>query len=81
MGFSGGSDSNECVQCRRPGFNPSVGKIPCRRPRQPTPVFLPGESPWAEVTGGLHSPWGCKESDKAERRSTAQHRSEYTQLV
>ena len=24
-----------------------VGKIPWRRAWQPTPVFLPGESPWA----------------------------------
>ena len=33
-----------CLQCRRPRFNPSVGKIPWRRKWQPTPVFLPGES-------------------------------------
>ena len=26
-------------------FNPWVGKIPWRRAPQPTPVFLPGESP------------------------------------
>ena len=32
------------LQCRRPGFDPWVGKIPWRRERQPTPVFLPGES-------------------------------------
>ena len=25
-------------------FNPWVGKVPWRRARQPTPVFLPGES-------------------------------------
>ena len=25
-------------------FDPLVGKIPCRRKWQPTPVFLPGES-------------------------------------
>ena len=31
-------------QCRRPGFNPWVGKIPWRRKWQPTPVSLPGES-------------------------------------
>ena len=30
-------------QCRRCNFSPWVGKIPCRRKRQPTPVFLPGE--------------------------------------
>ena len=32
-----------------------------RRAWQPTPVFLPGESPWTEERG---SPWGCRESDK-----------------
>ena len=37
---------------------------------QPTPVFLPGESPWTKDPGG---PWGCKESDTTERLSTAQH--------
>ena len=37
------------------GFNPRVGKIPWRRAWQPTPVFLPGESPWTEETGGLQS--------------------------
>ena len=30
-----------------------VGKIPWRRARQLTPVFLPGESPWTEEPGGL----------------------------
>ena len=44
LGFSGGSDSKECLQCRRPGFNPWVGKIPWRRAWKPTPVFLPEES-------------------------------------
>ena len=32
------------MQCRRPGFDPWVGKIPWRKEWQPTPVFLPGES-------------------------------------
>ena len=32
---------NVCLQCRRPGFNPWVRKIPWRRKWQPTPVFLP----------------------------------------
>ena len=31
------------LQCGRPGFNPWLGKIPCRRERLPTPVFWPGE--------------------------------------
>ena len=42
-------------------FNPWVGKIPWRRALQPTPVFLPGESPWTEETLGLYSQWGHKE--------------------
>ena len=31
-------------QCRRPGINPWVGRIPWRRKWQPIPVFLPGKS-------------------------------------
>ena len=38
-------------------FNPWVGKIPWRRAWQPTPVFLPGESPWTEESGRLQSMW------------------------
>ena len=48
MGFPGGASGKESFcQCRRRkrrGFNPWVGKIPWRRARQPTPVFLPGKS-------------------------------------
>ena len=45
IGVSGGSDGKESkCQCRRCRFGPWVGKIPWRRERQPTPVFLPGES-------------------------------------
>ena len=36
-------------------FDPCVGKIPWRRAWQPTPVFLPGESPWTKVPGRLQS--------------------------
>ena len=43
---------NAVLECRRPGFDPWVGKIPWRRERLPTPVFWPGEFP------GLYSPWG-----------------------
>ena len=32
-----------CLQCKRPGFSPWVGKIPWRRKWQPTPVFLSGK--------------------------------------
>ena len=41
---------------------------------QPSPVFLPGESPWTDEPGG-YSPWCCKESDMTEQLSTAQHRT------
>ena len=32
--------------------DPWVGTTPWRRAWQPTPVFLPGESPWTEEPGG-----------------------------
>ena len=51
------------LQCWRPGFDPWVGKIPWRRERLPTPVFLSGEF------HGLYSPWGHKESDTTEQLS------------
>ena len=41
--------------CRRSGFNTWVQKIPWRKEWQPTPVFLPGETPWSEQPGGLQS--------------------------
>ena len=34
----------QCLQYRRPGFDPWVRKIPWKREWQPTPVFLPGKS-------------------------------------
>ena len=36
-------------------FDPWVWKIPWRRAWQPTPVFLPRESPWTEEPDGLQS--------------------------
>jgi len=47
------------LQCRRPGFNPWVGKVP-------TPVFLPGEFHGQRSIVG-YSSRGCKESDAPER--------------
>ena len=43
-----------CLQCRRPRFDPWVGKIPWRRERLPSPVFWPGEF------HGVCSPWGSQ---------------------
>ena len=53
------SDKQSSCQCRRPGFNPWVRKIPWRRKWQPTPVFLPGESPGQRSLVG-YSSWGRK---------------------
>ena len=55
-----------CLQCRRPGFDPWLGKIPWRREWQPIPVFLPGMFHGQKSLAG-YSPWGCKESDMAEQ--------------
>ena len=57
QGFPGGSDDKDCVQGRRPTFDPWVGKIPWRRNWQPTPVSLPGES-HGERNLGYCSQWG-----------------------
>ena len=56
------------LQCRRLGFNPWVEKIPWRRTLQPTPVFLPGESP-RQRSMAVHSALGCKESETTEQLS------------
>ena len=40
---------------RDQGLIPWIGKMPWRRAWQPTPLFLPGESPRTEEPGGLHS--------------------------
>ena len=54
--FSGDSDSKECAcQCSRSQCDPWDRKIPWRKECQPTPVFLPGESPWTEEPGRLQS--------------------------
>ena len=54
---------NNPPECRRPGLDPWVGKIPWRRERLSTPVF------WSREFHGLYSPWGHKESDTTERLS------------
>ena len=61
QGFPGGSAGKESACNVRSGFDPWVGKIPRRRERLPTLVFLPGEF------HGLCSPWHRKESDRTER--------------
>ena len=59
------SQKRICLQCRRPGFDPWVGKIPWRRKWQTTPVSLPGKSHEQRSLVGC-SPWGRKESGTTE---------------
>ena len=59
-------NSSGAWQCRRPRFNPWIGKIPWRRKWQPTPIFLPGESHGQRSLVG-YGPQGRKESDRTER--------------
>ena len=44
---------------KRHGLDPWVGQIPWRGARQPTPVFLPGESNRQRSLVG-YNPWCCK---------------------
>ena len=62
--------SKESVcQCRKQGFDPWVGEIPCRRKWQPTPVFLPGKFHEQRSLKG-YSPWGHIGSDTESTRAT-----------
>ena len=53
LGSTNGKEST--CQCKRLGFNPSVGKIPWRRKWQLTPVFLSENS---MNRGAWQAPWG-----------------------
>ena len=63
LGLPGGSVvKNPTCQgrrCERFGFDPWIGKIPCRRKLQPTLVFLPGKFHGQRNLAG-YSPWGHK---------------------
>ena len=80
LGFPGGSDRKIILlQCRRPGFDPWVGKIPWRRARWLTPIVLPGESP---QTGepGEYSSWSHRVGHDWETRHTHHTRKVYKML-
>ena len=53
-------------------FDPWVGKIPCKRAWQPTPVFLPGESHGQRSLVG-YSPWSHNELDVTEVTEHVNH--------
>ena len=55
-----------CLQCRRPGFDLWVGRIPWRREWQHSPVFFPGESHGQRSQEGC-GPWDGKELDTTEQ--------------
>ena len=58
MGFPGGSVARNLPAIQEPHetrVRSCVSKIPWRRTWQPTPVLLPGESPWTEEAGRLPS--------------------------
>ena len=73
---------------KRRGSNPWVGKIPWRRAWQPIPVFLPGESPWAEELSGLQSiglqtqlKWLSIHTDTTLGQSHGKHRGDWRLLL
>ena len=63
------------LQCRRPRFNPRVGKISWRREQLPTPVFWLGEF-HGQRSLADYSPWGRKESDTIEQLSLSPNKLE-----
>ena len=56
MGFPGGASGNEpacqCRRCRRPGFNPWVGKIPLEEGMATHTSILAWRVPWTEKLAG-----------------------------
>ena len=66
----GGSDGKESAhQYRRCRFDPRVWKIPWRRKRQPTPVFLPGKSHGQRSLGG-YTVHGVAKETKSDETTT-----------
>ena len=51
---TGKESACQCRRCRRPGFDPCIGKIPWRRKWQVTPVFLPVKFHGHETGGLVH---------------------------
>ena len=68
MGFSSGSDGKKiCLQCKRPGFDPWVGKIPWRRKWLPAPVSCLENSMDRGACQAVCSSWSHKELDTTKR--------------
>ena len=60
------SGKESACKCRRLGFSPRLRKIPWRRKRQPTPVFLPRKSQGQRSLTDYNL-WYHKESDMTEQ--------------
>ena len=71
-GFPCGTTGKESAckyrRCKKHGFNPWVGKIPCRRKWLSALVFLLGKS-HGQRSLAAYSPWGRKELDMSEQLS------------
>ena len=68
-GFPGGSDGKESsCSVGDLGLIPGLGRYPGGGHGQPTPVFLPRESPWTEEPGSLTDCESHRELDTTERR-------------
>ena len=67
--LSGKESTCQCRRSRRRGFDPWVRKIPWKRSRQPTPVFLLWKS-HGQRSLASYSPWGHKELDMTEHTHT-----------
>ena len=57
----------KCRRCKRYKFDPWAGKMPWSWKRQPTPVFMPGESHGQRSLVG-YSPWDRRELDKFQQQ-------------
>ena len=67
LDFPADSDGEESAcNAERPGFDPSVGKIPWKREWHPTPLFLPEEF-HGQRRLAVHSPQDCKDLDTTEQ--------------
>ena len=62
--LSGKESTNQC-RSKRHRFNPWVGKMPWRRKRQPSPIFLPWKPRGQRSLVG-YSSWGGNELDTTE---------------
>jgi len=60
------SKTAKILQCKRPGFDPWIGKTPWRREWQTTPMLLPGEFQ-GQKSLVCYSPWAHKELGGIER--------------